>query len=71
MGSLAMERTGSPIEQRTIRKVRRRLLPYLLLLYVIAYLDRVNISFAKSDMTAAIAGFGAAYGLLAGIFFIG
>jgi ACS family tartrate transporter-like MFS transporter len=34
---------AAPIEARTIRKVRVRILPYLFLLYVISYLDRVNI----------------------------
>jgi len=35
---------------RTIQKLRFRILPYLLLLYVIAYLDRINIGFAALTM---------------------
>ncbi len=60
-----------PIAERTRRRVTRRLLPYLLLLYLIAYIDRTNIGVAKLQMqgelkfTDAIIGFGA------GIFFVG
>jgi ACS family tartrate transporter-like MFS transporter len=54
-----------------ITKIRRRLLPYLLLLYAIAFLDRVNVSYAKPAMSAAIHGYSASYGWVAGIFFIG
>lgn len=54
-----------------LRKIRRRLLPYLLVLYAVAFLDRVNIGYAKTAMDHDIKGFNAAYGLLAGIFFVG
>jgi MFS transporter, ACS family, tartrate transporter len=58
-------------EQALYRRLRWRLLPYLLLLYVIAWFDRVNISFAALQMNADL-GFGdAVYGLGAGIFFAG
>jgi len=40
----------SEFEERTYRKVVRRLLPVLLLCYVVAYLDRVNVGFAKLQM---------------------
>jgi len=57
-------------EYTLYNKVATRLLPFLLLLYIVAFLDRVNVSFAKLSM-AADAGIGdAAYGLGAGIFFI-
>lgn len=51
--------------------VRRRLIPFLFVLYVVAYLDRVNVSFAASGMEADLGLTAAAYGLGAGIFFIG
>ncbi|MCW2240481.1 MFS transporter [Azospirillum canadense] len=55
----------------TFRKINVRLLPFLLLCYVLAYLDRVNIGFAKLAMQSE-AGIGdAVYGLGAGIFFVG
>jgi ACS family tartrate transporter-like MFS transporter len=59
------------IEKRTLRRITWRILPFIMLLYFIAYIDRVNIGFAamsmKSDLgfTASILGFGA------GIFFWG
>ncbi|SPU51031.1 transporter [Bordetella trematum] len=52
-------------------KITWRLLPFLLLCYVFAYLDRVNIGFAKLQMQADIGLSDAAYGLGAGIFFLG
>ena len=51
--------------------VRRRLIPLLFMLYVVAYLDRVNVSFAATEMGADLGLTAAAYGLGAGIFFIG
>lgn len=58
-------------EERTYAKVTLRLLPFLGLCYLIAYLDRVNIGFAKLRMLADVGMSEAAYGLGAGIFFIG
>ncbi len=53
------------------RKIRWRLLPYLLLLYVIAWFDRVNVGFAALQMNEDL-GFGPrVFGFGAGIFFIG
>jgi D-galactonate transporter len=57
-------------ESRVYNKVATRLLPFLLLLYIVAFLDRINISFAKLSMSADINMSDAAYGLGAGIFFI-
>ena len=51
--------------------VRRRLVPFLFVLYVVAYLDRVNISFVAAEMQADLGLTAAVYGLGAGIFFIG
>ncbi|MFL9925312.1 MFS transporter [Herbaspirillum lusitanum] len=52
-------------------KINWRLLPFLLLCYIFAYLDRVNIGFAKLQMQSDLGLSDAAYGLGAGIFFIG
>ena len=48
-----------------------RLMPFLLLLYIISFLDRVNVGFAKLQMSADIGLSDAAYGIGAGIFFLG
>lgn len=53
------------------RKVFLRLIPWLLLLYIIAYIDRVNVSFATLEMSADLGFTAAVYGMGAGIFFVG
>ena len=58
------------IERRVIGKVMRRLIPFLILCYFVAYLDRVNVSFAKLHMNQALGFSEAAFGLGAGLFFI-
>lgn len=58
-------------EAATYTKVAWRLLPFLFLCYVCAYLDRINVSFAKLQMAQDLALSDAVYGLGAGIFFVG
>jgi sugar phosphate permease len=58
------------VERRAIGKVMRRLIPFLILCYFVAYLDRVNVSFAKLHMNQALGFSEAAFGLGAGLFFI-
>jgi len=53
-----------------LARVRRRLIPFLFLLYVVAYLDRINVSFAALQMNEALGFSSAVYGLGAGVFFI-
>ena len=55
----------------TIQKLRLRIIPYLFLLYVIAYLDRINIGFAALTMNKELAITSEQFGLLVGIFFFG
>jgi ACS family tartrate transporter-like MFS transporter len=50
--------------------VRWRLIPFLFLLYIVAYLDRVNVGFAAIDMNRDLGFSAAVYGLGAGIFFL-
>lgn len=57
--------------QRTARKITARLLPFLFLLYIVAFLDRVNVSFAGLDMTRDLNFSDRVFGLGAGIFFVG
>jgi ACS family tartrate transporter-like MFS transporter len=59
------------IETITIRKVARRLLPFIFLLYVICLIDRVNLSFAALTMNRDLGLNAYVYGLGASIFFIG
>lgn len=64
--------TASPdIANRVRNRVMGRLMPYLILLYVVAYLDRVNVSYAALEMTADLGFTAKMYGLGAGIFLWG
>ena len=56
---------------RALVAIRRHLLPFLFLLYLVAYLDRVNISFAAAGVSADLGLTTASYGFAAGIFFLG
>ncbi|MBK5958470.1 MFS transporter [Rhodoplanes elegans] len=58
-------------EWRVYNKIALRLLPFLLVLYVISFLDRVNVGFAKLQMAADIGLSDAAFGFGAGVFFLG
>jgi ACS family tartrate transporter-like MFS transporter len=65
-------RTGEdPREERVVGQVIGRLVPFIFLCYVVAYLDRVNIGFAAADMQRDLDMGDAVYGLGAGLFFLG
>jgi MFS family permease len=66
-----IEAGAESVGVRTIRKLRFRILPYLLVLYVIAYLDRINIGFAALTMNKELAISSQLFGMLVGIFFFG
>ena len=59
------------VEDATYLKVTWRLIPLLLVCYIVAYLDRVNVGFAKLQMAGELGFSDAVYGLGAGMFFIG
>lgn len=59
-----------PISQQTIRKITWHLVPLLLICYIFAHLDRVNIGFAKGTMSIDLGLTDAMYGFGAGLFFI-
>jgi MFS transporter, ACS family, tartrate transporter len=61
----------SLLERNTLSRITWRLLPFLLLLYIISWLDRVNVGFAKLEMNADLGLSDTMYGIGAGIFFIG
>ncbi|WP_426198525.1 MFS transporter [Pseudomonas sp. DC3200b2] len=61
----------SELETQTIRRVTRRLVPFLILLFVVAFLDRNNVGFAALHMNEDIGISQTIYGLGAGIFFLG
>ena len=62
----------SPVCVRTLRrKVAWRILPLVVILYVISYLDRANVAFAKLRMGAALGFSDEVFGFGIGVFFIG
>jgi len=65
--------TAAPpdLERQTYAKVFWRLVPFLMLCYVVAYLDRVNVGFAKLQMAQDLGFSETVFGLGAGIFFLG
>jgi sugar phosphate permease len=62
---------GTAAVESTYRKVFWRIVPFLMLCYVVAYLDRVNVGFAKLQMSTDLAFSETVFGLGAGVFFIG
>ncbi len=73
MTTLTADSLGRPgaAADAVYRKVATRLIPLLFLCYIAAYLDRVNVGFAKLQMQQALQFSDSVYGFGAGIFFIG
>ncbi len=68
---MASQANVSVVGQRAQRRIAWRLLPFLFILYFIAYLDRVNVGFAGLEMTHNLGFTDRVFGLGAGIFFAG
>ncbi|MHC2282391.1 MFS family permease [Bradyrhizobium diazoefficiens] len=62
---------ASEIQTRVLRKITWRIVPFIMLLYFVAFIDRVNIGFASLTMNKDIGLSPAVYGFGAGIFFWG
>jgi ACS family tartrate transporter-like MFS transporter len=62
---------SSLLEERVIRKIAWRLIPFLMLLYLIAFLDRINVGFAALTMNKDLGLTSQMFGLGSGIFFLG
>ena len=58
------------LEARTMRRVTARLIPFLILCYFVAFLDRVNVGFAALTMNKDLGISATVYGQAAGIFFL-
>ena len=59
------------LETRVLRKITLRIVPFIMLLYFVAFIDRVNVGFAALTMNKDIGLSASAYGFGAGIFFWG
>jgi ACS family tartrate transporter-like MFS transporter len=64
-------KVDASLEDATLWRVSRRLLPFLFVLYVVSFLDRVNVGFASLEMNRDLGLSPADYGFGAGVFFIG
>ena len=73
--SAIAEKTLAPLDselgRRTISRVKKRLLPLIILLYFIAYLDRNNVGFAHDGLIQSLGLTEAVFGFAAGVFFLG
>src|ERR1700677_86311 len=67
----ATESAASMDAERIYRKIKYRLLPFIFFIYILNQLDRINVSFAKLQFMQDLQLSDAAYGLGAGLFFIG
>src|SRR5258705_4965424 len=63
--------TGVELGTKIVAKLTRRLLPFLFVLYIVNYLDRINVGFAALQMRGQLGFSDRVYGLGAGIFFAG
>lgn len=71
MDTVFSSEVNTTVRKSAYRKIAFRLMPFLMLCYFCAYLDRVNVGFAKLQMMSDLQFSEAVYGLGAGIFFIG
>jgi ACS family tartrate transporter-like MFS transporter len=67
----AVDRDNTALERETMRKVSVRLLPFLFVLYIFNFLDRTNVALASLQMNRDLSFSSTAFGLGAGIFFVG
>lgn len=58
-------------EKKTVRKITMRIIPFIFVLYIVNYIDRANIGYASLQMNAELGLTSQAFGLAAGLFFIG
>lgn len=65
------DRAEGHVPRATMAKVSRRLVPFAFLLYIVCYVDRVNVSFAALQMNRDLHFSATVYGLGAGFFFVG
>ena len=61
----------SQLERQTLRKISWRIVPFIMLLYFVSFIDRVNIGFASLTMNKDLGFSSAVFGFGAGIFFLG
>jgi MFS transporter, ACS family, tartrate transporter len=68
---VANKKISTDVADRARRRIMRRIMPYLFVLYIINYLDRLNVSYANLKMTEDLHFTAEIFGFGAGIFFVG
>src|ERR1051325_1783947 len=71
MGSGVISRGQSAVADRALRRISLRVMPYVFLLYIVAFLDRVNVGYAGLQMAGDLGFSAKVFGTGAGIFFFG
>ena len=71
LNSPIMVPVESDVARRTLTRVNRRIIPFIFLLFIVSYLDRVNVGYAGLQMTRELGFSDSVFGLGGGIFFIG
>lgn len=71
MDRVVLRPEDSPFGASVLRKVTLRLVPLLMVGYIVSYVDRINIGFAKFGMDKAFGLSATQYGFVAGVFFVG
>jgi Sugar phosphate permease len=69
--AISVPAADSAFEEQAYAKVFRRVVPLIIVCYIVAYLDRINVGFAKLQMEIDLGFSQTVYGLGAGMFFIG
>ena len=70
MAQIPAEKSVSELEAATMKRVTLRIIPFLMICYFIAFVDRVNVGFAALKMNSDIGLTAAAFGLGGGLFYI-
>ena len=65
------EKNPSELEKRTKNRITRRIMPFLICLFIVAFIDRVNVGYANLEMTKDLGFNSEIFGFGAGIFFFG
>src|SRR6266850_6353357 len=70
-GVISRGQSSDAVAERALRRISLRVIPYIFLLYIIAFLDRVNVGYAALQMTQDLGFSAEVFGFGAGIFFFG
>src|SRR5881394_2436645 len=70
-GVVSRGQSSDAVAERALRRISLRVMPFVFLLYIVAFLDRVNVGYAALQMTKDLGFTAEVFGFGAGIFFFG